>query len=132
MSKYRSRKVTVDGMTFDSRKEYRRWCVLRQMERTGQITGLKRQTKYELIPAQYRTVETGERYKRDIPAKCIRAGDPKTKDVCIEKSCVYIADFEYRENGRLVVEDVKGVRTEAYKIKRKLMLWRYGIKIREV
>lgn len=132
MSKYRSKKVSVDGMAFDSKKEYKRWCQLCLLQKAGKITGLDRQVKFELIPAQYRTVETGERYKRNAPKLGIRAGDPKTKEVCIEKACVYYADFVYREDGRQVVEDAKGVRTEAYKIKRKLMLYIYGIKIREV
>ena len=50
----------------------------------------------------------------------------------IEKACKYVADFTYHENGDLVVEDAKGVKTEAYRIKKKLMLKEYGIKIREV
>lgn len=52
---------------------------------------------------------------------------------CIEKACVYYADFVYIDkDGNKVVEDAKGVRTEAYKIKKKLMLYRHGIKIVEV
>lgn len=134
MSKYLNKKITVDGITFDSRKEYRRWCELNLLERAGEITGLERQVKFELIPSQYRTVETGERYKKNDPARGIVAGDPKTKEVCLEKACVYIADFVYREDGRQVVEDTKSnaTRTKDYIIKRKLMLWKYGIKIREV
>ena len=131
MSKYRSRKVTVDGVTYDSVKEYRRWRELCLLQKAGKITGLDRQVKFELIPAQYRTVETGERYKRNDLARGIRAGDPKTKEVCLEQACVYIADFVYKQDGRQVVEDTKGVRTADYIIKRKLMLWRYGIKIKE-
>lgn len=134
MSKYLSKKITVGGITFDSKKEYNRWRELCLLQRAGKITDLERQVKFELIPAQYRTVETGERYKKSIPARGIRAGDPKTKEVCLEKSCVYIADFVYREDGRQVVEDTKSkeTKTEAYIIKRKLMLLIYGIKIREV
>lgn len=49
----------------------------------------------------------------------------------IERPCKYVADFVYRQNGKTVVEDCKGVRTSDYKIKRKLMLWRYNIKILE-
>lgn len=127
MSKYRSKKITVDGLTFDSKKEYRRWCELNLLQKAGKITDLERQVKFELIPAQKRTVETGELYKRGT-----RAGEPKTKEVTLEHSCDYYADFVYREDGRQVVEDTKGVRTADYIIKRKLMLWIYGIKIREV
>ena len=132
MSKYRSKKVTVDGVTYASKKEYKRWCELNLLQKAGKITDLEYQVPFELIPAQKRTVETGERYKRDNLARGIRAGDPKTKEVCLEQSCVYIADFVYKEDGRQVVEDTKGVRTADYIIKRKLMLWVYGIKIREV
>ena len=132
MSKYRSKKVTIDGVTYDSKKEYRRWCELCLLQKAGKITGLERQVPFELIPAQKRTVETGERYKRNILAQGIRAGDPKTKEVTLEQSCVYKADFVYKQDGRQVVEDTKGVRTADYIIKRKLMLWVHGIKIREV
>lgn len=132
MRKYRNKKVTVGGVTYDSQKEYDRWRELCLLQRAGKITGLDRQVKFELIPAQYRTVETGERYKRNNLARGIRAGDPKTKEVCLEQSCVYIADFVYKQDGRQVVEDTKGVRTADYIIKRKLMLLVYGIKIKEI
>lgn len=132
MSKYRSRKVTVGGITFDSKRESKRWCELCLLQKAGKITDLDRQVKFELIPAQTRTVVTGEKYKRNNLARGIRAGDPKTKEVCLEQACVYIADFVYRVDGRQIVEDAKGVKTEAYKIKRKLMLWVYGIQIKEV
>ena len=103
MTKYGNRKLTApDGQKFDSVKEYHRWGCLRLLEMAGAISNLERQVKYELIPKQI-----GER------------------------ACNYVADFTYLENGRLVVEDVKGVKTDAYKIKRKLMLWVHGIKIRE-
>ena len=51
-SKYGAKKVTVDGITFDSKKEANRWCELRLMERAGVITGLERQVKFVLIPSQ--------------------------------------------------------------------------------
>ena len=103
MSKYGNRKVKApDGQVFDSVKEYHRWGVLRLMERAGKISDLKRQVSYELIP----------------------------KQTC-ERACSYIADFTYYQDGKLVVEDCKGYRTEGYKIKRKLMLWVHGIKIKE-
>ena len=49
-----------------------------------------------------------------------------------ERACKYIADFVYIENGKQIVEDTKGVKTPLYVVKRKLMLWVHGIKIREV
>lgn len=118
MSKYKSKKVKADGQTFDSRKEYARWCDLRLMERAGAITDLRRQVKFVLIPAQYEPSTTG-------PRGGVKRGP------AIEKSCYYIADFVYVKDGVTVVEDCKGYRTEAYKIKRKLMLDRYGIRILE-
>lgn len=107
-SKYHSRKVTRDGMTFDSVKEYRRFCELRLLERSGAITDLQRQVKFELIPSQ-------------------RIGGK-----VVERACGYIADFVYIENGKKVVEDTKGFRTPEYIIKRKLLLYVHGIRIKEV
>ena len=107
-NKYKNRKLTIDGEVFDSQKEARRYEELALLQRAGQISGLKRQVRYELIPAQ-------------------RIGGK-----VVEKSCVYIADFVYTENGETVVEDTKGFRTKDYIIKRKLMLYVHGIRIREV
>ena len=123
MSKYHSRKITLDGETFDSQKEYRRWRALRLLERAGQIKDLKRQVKYELIPPQYETVE---RYSQKT-GKRLKDGER-----FLEHGCYYVADFVYsRPDGSVVVEDSKGVRTDAYIIKRKLMLHVHGIKILE-
>ena len=107
-SKYRNRRTTVDGVTYDSAKEARRGAELRLLERAGKIQDLCAQVKYTLIPAQ----------KRDGKV--------------IERAVTYIADFVYKENGDTVVEDAKGVRTKEYIIKRKLMLWEHGIQIKEV
>ena len=117
MSKYHSRKVEVDGEVFDSVKEYRRYCELSLMERAGAITDLERQVKYVLLPAQY--------------APVFDAKTKKCKDKCIERECKYVADFRYKENGAEVVEDVKGVRTPEYRIKKKLMFYIHGIQIKE-
>ena len=108
MNKYRNRKTVLDGVTYDSAKEARRGAELRLMERAGLIQDLCAQVKYILIPAQ----------KRD--------------GKLIERPVTYVADFVYTENGETVVEDVKGVRTKEYIIKRKLMLWEYGLRIKEV
>ena len=103
-NKYGAKKIKdpVTGYLFDSKKEFIRWCDLRLLERAGKISDLKRQVKYELIPKQ-----DGER------------------------ACNYVADFVYCQDGNTVVEDCKGFRTEGYKIKRKLMLWVHGIKVKE-
>ena len=123
-SKYGNKKVETPDGVFDSRREYQRWCELKYLETYGKITGLKRQVKYILIPSQY------EDYER-ISAKTGK----KLKDGrrCIENECSYVADFVYyTPEGELVVEDAKGVRTDAYIIKRKLMLEIYGVRIKEV
>lgn len=131
--KLNNQSITIDGIEFQSKKEGRRYSELKLLQRAGQISDLELQKKYELIPAQYETIETGEYYK--VGAK---KGQPKTKEVCIEQSLVYIADFVYKENGQTVVEDVKGFRDTSsatyakFVIKRKLMLWKYGIRIKEV
>lgn len=121
-----NRKASYKGMIFDSERELRRYIELELMEKAGAISNLVTQVKFELIPAQYETVPTGEVYVRG-PKK----GQPKTKQVCIEKSVDYIADFVYIQDGKRIVEDAKGHRTEKYIIKRKLMLWEYGIKVKE-
>lgn len=107
MSKYHSTPTEVNGIRFDSKREANRWAELRILERAGKIQKLKRQVKYLLIPSQYR--------------------DGK----CIEREASYIADFVYVKDGHLVVEDCKGFRTPEYKLKRKLMLERYDIRLVE-
>lgn len=120
MSKYHSRKVKGYGMIFDSMKEYRRYCELHLLERAGAITELRRQVKYILIPAQKEPDTIG-------PKGGLKKGRT------IERECSYLADFVYIDaDGNTVVEDTKGMRTKDYVIKRKLMLFNYGIKVREV
>lgn len=105
-SKYHAKKTCVDGITFDSRKEAYRYLALKGMEEDGAIEDLRRQVRYELIPAF------------DVDSKHYRP-------------VYYVADFVYREDGREVVEDVKGVRTDVYKLKSKLFARRYGVIIKE-
>lgn len=122
-SKYKAQKVEVDGITFDSKKEAKRYAELKLLEKAGEISCLVLQPSFVLIPAYYETVE---RYG---------ANGQKLKDkkVCVEKQCTYKADFAYIDkDGNKIVEDVKGIKTEVYKIKKKLMLEKYGIRIKEV
>lgn len=123
MSKYNSKKITVGGMTFDSRKEAKRFQELYLMERAGKISDLQRQVKFVLIPAQREPDTIGPR------------GGTK-KGALLEKECSYYADFAYRKNDAYIVEDVKGYRGggayATFSIKRKLMLWIHGIRVREV
>ena len=127
-SKYGSHKVVYDGITFDSRREMRRYQELKLMEKNGDILDLKLQQKFVLIPAQ-----------REPDRKGPRGGVIKGR--LLEHECTYIADFTYREplpffddveQLPLVVEDAKGMKTEVYKIKKKLMLYVHGIRIQEV
>lgn len=106
--KYGNRKITKDGITFDSMKEFKRFCELTLLERAGEITELQRQVKFLLIPSQ------------------------KIDGKVVERPVNYIADFVYWENGQMVVEDSKGFKTKDYILKRKLMLHVHGIRIREV
>lgn len=109
-NKYSNTKITIDGETFDSKKEYRRYCELKLLERAGEIRNLERQVKYVLIPSQ------------------------RIDGKVVERECSYIADFKYQDarSGELIIEDTKGVKTKDYIIKRKLMLSVYGIKIQEI
>ena len=122
MSKYHSKKIIVNGEKFDSKKEHSRFKQLSLLEKAGVITNLKRQVKYELIPAQY---ETFERYGKT--GKRLKDGRK-----CVENAVTYYADFVYETDGKTVVEDAKGVKTKDYIIKRKLMLYVHGSKISEV
>ena len=110
-NKYNNQKPIFNGQKFDSIKELQRYKILLFAEKSGKIQDLDRQVKFLLIPTQK---------------------DEKGK--AIEREVSYYADFVYTdtETGLLVVEDVKGVKTDAYIIKRKLMLALYGIQIKEV
>ena len=129
-NKYGAKKVIdpITGDVFDSQKEYQHWRVLRLLEQNGKISNLERQVKFELIPSQRK--ESTEVYKAG-PQK----GLPKPGEV-IEKPCTYIADFVYIENGKKVVVDTKGCKSGAaydlFVIKRKLMLYVHGIRVKEI
>ena len=122
-SKYHNEKVMVGGENFDSRKEYQRYTELKILEKAGEIRDLQRQVPYIIIP-EYR--------EPDI----IGPKGGRRKGRLIESATKYYADFVYFEKNRegswdLVVEDCKGMRTDTYKLKRKLMLQVHGIRIRE-
>ena len=126
-NKYGNKKSVLDDIDFDSLKEARRYKELVLLLKNGTISDLELQKPYELIPAQYKLVKTGDVYKKGV-----KKGQPKMKAVCVERSVNYCADFVYKENGKTVVEDAKGVRTKEYMIKRKLMLFVHGIRIKEI
>ena len=109
-NKYRNKKVKVDGNTFDSQREARRYKELKLMERAGVIKDLELQPKFELIP----TIRTDRETLYKVS---------------------YYADFRYTDTktGGVVVEDVKGYKTKTYILKKKMLLHKYqGIDFREV
>lgn len=126
-NKYNAKKIqTADGEIHDSQKEARRWCDLLLLQKAGEISDLRRQVKYQLLAPQYEEVERFG--KKGQPLKPSRR--------LIERGVDYIADFVYKKDGEVVVEDIKGYkRSRAYDvfvIKRKLMLMINGIKVQEV
>ena len=99
-NKYRAIKTIVDDITFDSKKEAKRYSQLKLMLKAKAIFDLKLQPKFDLI----------------------------INDI---KIGFYKADFEYIENGKRVVEDVKGMKTPIYNLKKKMIKAIYGIDIFE-
>ena len=114
MNKYRNKKITYNGETYDSVKEYRRHDELKLLQRAGKISGLERQKKFELIPSQK---------------------DPKTKKVIL-RGVSYVADFVYCQDGKQIVEDVKGYKGggayAVFTLKKKMMLYFHGILVKEI
>ena len=123
VKKYGNKKIRAGEQIFDSKREYKRWRDLTLLERAGEIKNLQRQVPFLLLPEQ--RGPSVEKYQKGP-----RRGQPKPGPV-LERKLIYIADFVYEENGETVVEDAKGMRTRDYVIKRKLMLYRYGIRIKE-
>ncbi len=102
-NKYGNHKVVVDGISFASKAEAKRYGELKLLERAGEITKLELQPKFALV------------------------------GIGATKICQYRADFSYQNtNGPLVVEDVKGCRTPVYRLKAKLFRDNFGFSITEV
>lgn len=103
MSKYNSRKVVIDGIKFDSKKEAERYKSLCIREKAGEISRIEVHPKFRLLPSQ----------KFDLMDN--------------ERPLDYVADFMYREckSGYVIVEDVKGVKTKDYVVKRKLFKYMF-------
>jgi hypothetical protein len=106
--KYGNRKVTIDNIKFDSAREAVRYRKLGLLQAAGLISDLELQKRFLLVPAQ------------------------KRSDGKAERAVHYVADFVYQQDGNVIVEDSKGVKTPDYIIKRKLMLERHGITVIEV
>ena len=117
-SKYRAKKVTIGGETFDSQKEYNRWQELKIMQRAGIIHDLKRQVKFVLTPTIREPDIIGPKGGRK-PGKVI------------ELASSYVADFTYYKDEDFIVEDCKGFKTPEYILKRKMMFYLKGIRIHE-
>lgn len=122
-NKYGNKKVTFMGKEFDSLKEGKRYVYLKEQENLGHISDLRMQVHYELVPKQVETIPVQLKTK------------VKYVEHVVEHKAEYIADFVYTKDGNTIVEDVKGsdyTVTDKAKLQKKLMLWRYGIKVRYV
>ena len=115
-SKYNARRTTIDGVRFASRKEAKRYGELRLLEKAGEITDLVLQPEFNLnVPAHRTFIYQG-----------------KTQQYPVNKRvAIYRADFQYTEGGQTVIEDVKGLRTPVYRLKKKMVEAQYGVMIRE-
>ena len=101
--KYNNRTVDADGHTFDSQAEYRRYCDLKLLQQAGEIRDLRVHTRWELLAAF------------------------RLKDGTWQRAITYEDDFNYVEvdTDAFVVEDVKGVRTQVFRLKEKLFRANY-------
>ena len=122
-AKYGNKKIKNAFGTYDSELEWARFVFLSNRQKEGEISGLRRQVEYLLIPAQYGT-----------EIRHLKTKDKEVR-VMLERPCSYIADFVYERNGKTIVEDCKGAKaiiTETAKIKKKLLLWVHGIELRYI
>lgn len=122
-TKYNNKKVEVDGVVYDSKREYERWLLLKDAEEQGIITDLQRQVKFELIPAVI------EEYVEHLKTK------DKIKTRVLQRPITYTADACYYKDGEYIVEDMKvspKVKTDKYILKNKMMFALKGIRIKEV
>ena len=128
-AKYGNKKIKNAFGTYDSELEYARFIFLSNRQKEGEISDLRRQVEYLLIPAQYGT-----------EIRHLKTKDKEVR-VLLERPCSYIADFVYERNGKTIVEDCKGedkkykgkrfsTQTADFKIKKKLMLYIHNIQIK--
>lgn len=117
-SKYHNEPVMVDGVRYDGKGEYRRWCFLQLMEKAGEISNLRYHVKFELIPAITKDEIVHLKTKDKIVTKTIQSAR------------YYEADFVYlNKKGEEIVEDFKGQETDLFKFKAALFFYKYGKQI---
>lgn len=119
VSKYRAVPTVVDGVRFASKREAARYQELKLLERAGKIEDLELQPEFAIhVPIMTGTVKGAV---KSVPVRSVPVA-------------VYRADFAYVDwySGGRVVEDVKGVRTPVYRLKKKLVEAQYGVRIHEV
>ena len=120
-SKYGNKKAKANGKVFDSKTERSRYYTLQMLEKAGEISNLRLQVPFEIIPAIYETVEVQLKTKTNQLQKLV------------QRAAHYVADFVYKDkDGNMVVEDSKGFRTKEYELKKKMMRAFLGITIKEV
>ena len=125
VSKYRNKKVSFQGEEFDSKRELQRYLVLKDAESKGIIQNLQKQVNFELIPKIEEDVVIHLKRKDKIQRKTIQL------------PIVYRADFVYKKDGVMVVEDVKASANmrsldRVFLLKEKLFRWKYGFSIKRV
>lgn len=124
-AKYRNKKVTIEGIEFDSKREGHRYLVLKEAQDKGVITDLELQPKYELIPA------IREEYIKHLKTK------DKVETRTVQLAITYTADFRYKKDGITVVEDVKAspkmaALDKAFLLKEKMFRYFFGFPIKRV
>lgn len=122
-SKYNNKKIVNEFGTWDSKKEFKRWLVLKEADAQGVITDLQRQVKFELIPA------VREKYIKHLKTK------DKECERTIQLPITYTCDFQYTKNGETIIEDVKAspkMLPKDFVLKEKMMFALKGIKIKRV
>ena len=124
-AKYNNKRAELDGITFDSTKEMKRYIVLKKAQEEGIISDLMLQVKFELIPA------VREKYIKHLKTK------DKECERTIQLPITYTCDFQYTKNGENIVEDVKASPKiasldKSFLIKEKLFRWKYGYGIKRV
>lgn len=124
-NKYGNTRFFTEHGTWDSKKEYQRWLFLKEAEKKGLISNIRRQVTYELIPS------IKETYIEHLKTK------DKIKERVVQRPITYTADFVYEKDGKDVAEDVKAspnmaALDKAFLLKEKLFRWKFGYPLKRV